>query len=155
QRYRAGRDGSRFRSQRNMHRFSTRLKRLSEPHWSKHTNTLAMPLRQFCCAGYAQMVASYQRRLEIVRGVPPSTEPAMNAYRGVSLLCFIAVLVVPVLAAEPAPPSQELNTWVKRSPLKDGPPSPGLSYETSLAYDPIARRVLRWGGHAQGGVKGS
>src|SRR5262245_26246207 len=51
--------------------------------------------------------------------------------------------------------AQELNTWVKRSPLKDGPPSPGLSYETSIAYDPVARRVLRWGGHAQGGVKGS
>ncbi|HXU10443.1 MAG TPA: fibronectin type III domain-containing protein, partial [Candidatus Binatia bacterium] len=49
-----------------------------------------------------------------------------------------------------APPS-----WTKRSPTPDGPPSPGLSYETSLAYDPVARRVIRWGGHAQGGVKGS
>jgi hypothetical protein len=48
-----------------------------------------------------------------------------------------------------------VNTWVKRSPLKEAPISPGLSYETSLAYDPVARRVIRWGGHAQGGVKGS
>jgi len=50
---------------------------------------------------------------------------------------------------------QPENTWVKRSPLKDAPVSPSLSYETSLAYDPVARRVIRWGGHAQGGVKGS
>jgi hypothetical protein len=54
-------------------------------------------------------------------------------------------------AAEP----EKKNSWIKRSPTKDGPPSPGLSYETSLAYDPVARRVIRWGGHAQGGVKGS
>lgn len=58
-------------------------------------------------------------------------------------------------AAEPAPLPQPPNTWVKRSPLPDAPPSPGLSYETSLGYDPVARRVIRWGGHAQGGVKGS
>jgi hypothetical protein len=70
---------------------------------------------------------------------------------GLSSLAVAAV----ALAADPAPLAQELNTWVKRSPVKDGPPSPGLSYETSLAYDPVARRVLRWGGHAQGGVKGS
>jgi hypothetical protein len=53
------------------------------------------------------------------------------------------------------PLPQELNTWFKRSPLDGAPPSPHLSYETSMAYDPIARRVIRWGGHAQGGIKGS
>jgi hypothetical protein len=41
--------------------------------------------------------------------------------------------------------------WVKRSPVKDGPPSPGMGYETSLGYDPVARRLIRWGGHNQGG----
>lgn len=50
---------------------------------------------------------------------------------------------------------QEPNTWIKRSPLKTAPTSPHLSYETSMAYDPVARRMIRWGGHAQGGIKGS
>src|SRR5262249_51812962 len=27
----------------------------------------------------------------------------------------------------------------------------GMGYEASLAYDPLAQRVLRWGGHNQGG----
>lgn len=65
----------------------------------------------------------------------------------------IAVVATTALAADILP--QDANTWTKRSPLKDAPPSPGLSYETSLGYDPLARRVIRWGGHAQGGVKGS
>ncbi|MCI0458498.1 MAG: kelch repeat-containing protein [Gemmataceae bacterium] len=55
-----------------------------------------------------------------------------------------------VLAGPPAL-KQEANTWVKRSPLKDGPPSPGMGYEASLAYDPKAKRVIRWAGHNQGG----
>jgi hypothetical protein len=52
-------------------------------------------------------------------------------------------------AADPLP--QEPNTWLKRSPLKDAPLSPGMGYETSLGYDPIARKLIRWGGHNQGG----
>src|SRR5262249_39765857 len=44
-----------------------------------------------------------------------------------------------------------LNTWVKRSPVPGGPVSPGMGYETSLGYDPVARRGIRWGGHNQGG----
>jgi hypothetical protein len=55
------------------------------------------------------------------------------------------------LAAEPDRLTQEPNTWVKRSPLKGGPPSPGMGYETSLGYDPQARLIIRWGGHNQGG----
>lgn len=46
---------------------------------------------------------------------------------------------------------QEPNTWVKRSPLPGGPPSPGLAYEAALAYDPFTKRVIRWAGHNQGG----
>ena len=65
------------------------------------------------------------------------------------------LLVASVAPAAEPPLSQEANTWIKRSPIADGPPSPGLSYETSLGYDPVARRVIRWGGHAHGGVKGS
>ncbi len=46
---------------------------------------------------------------------------------------------------------QEPNTWVKRSPLADTPPSPRLGYESSLGYDPKAKVLIRWGGHNQGG----
>jgi hypothetical protein len=54
-------------------------------------------------------------------------------------------------AADPTPLAQEPNTWVKRSPLKDGPPSPSLAYEGSMGYDPLHRVVIRWAGHNQGG----
>jgi hypothetical protein len=65
--------------------------------------------------------------------------------------------VIPVLlfaglaSADPPTLEQEANTWVKRSPLKDAPTSPGMGYETSLGYDPVSKRVIRWGGHNQGG----
>ncbi len=59
------------------------------------------------------------------------------------------VLVNCLQAAEPL--AQEPNTWVKRSPLKTAPTSPGLGYEASLVYDPFHRRIIRWGGHNQGG----
>jgi hypothetical protein len=70
---------------------------------------------------------------------------------------FLPALLVPaflVASSAPADPpelKQEPNTWVKRSPLKGGPISPGMGYETSLGYDPIRKRVIRWGGHNQGG----
>jgi hypothetical protein len=60
----------------------------------------------------------------------------------------------PVLAPAADHPDvidQEPNTWVKRSPLPGGPTSPGLGYEAALAYDPLAHRVIRYGGHNQGG----
>ena len=64
--------------------------------------------------------------------------------RSLPVLLSLAVGADP--AAEPAPPRQEPNTWVKRSPVRDGPASPGMGYETSLGYDPAARPVIRWGG---------
>ena len=66
--------------------------------------------------------------------------------RKVFALTFLAGLVS---AAEPGSLEQGPNTWVKRSPLKGGPP--GMGYETSLGYDPRAGLVIRWGGHNQGG----
>jgi hypothetical protein len=66
-------------------------------------------------------------------------------------LVLVVALVSVAAAAEPVALEQEPNTWVKRSPLLGGPVSPGMGYETSLGYDPAARRVIRWGGHNQGG----
>jgi hypothetical protein len=59
-----------------------------------------------------------------------------------------------VLAAQEKIPSlqqQKANTWVKRSPLPEAPPSPMLGYEGSFGYDPKARLLIRWAGHNQGG----
>lgn len=71
------------------------------------------------------------------------------------LLFALLVALTPLaglLAADDPPPKQPpVNTWVKRSPLKGGPPSPGLAYEAAFAYDPVARRVIRWAGHNQSG----
>ena len=39
--------------------------------------------------------------------------------------------------------AQAPNTWVKRSPLPGGPPSPRLGYESSWCYDPRLRRLHR------------
>src|SRR3954462_6276601 len=70
--------------------------------------------------------------------------------------CLILVLSLLVPARAPAadsPPSldQPANTWVKRSPVPGGPPSPRLGYEAAVGYDPKARLLIRWGGHNQGG----
>ena len=43
------------------------------------------------------------------------------------------------------------NTWVKRTPLVDGPPSPRLGYEGDCVWLPKQRLFLRYGGHNQGG----
>ncbi|MDD4892046.1 MAG: hypothetical protein PHU85_19160, partial [Phycisphaerae bacterium] len=59
------------------------------------------------------------------------------------------------LVASGEPPvaieKQEPNTWVKRSPLPGGPPSPRLGYEASFGYDSRVGKLLRWGGHDPGG----
>lgn len=65
---------------------------------------------------------------------------------------ILALFPVLALAADhPNVIDQEPNTWVKRNPLPGGPTSPGLGYEAALAYDPLAHRVIRYGGHNQGG----
>jgi hypothetical protein len=66
-----------------------------------------------------------------------------------SIASLIGLACLP--AAEGPVLEQEANTWVKRSPLKGGPVSPGMGYEAALAYDPFLKRVIRWGGHNQGG----
>jgi hypothetical protein len=77
----------------------------------------------------------------------------MKRAPGVSVVLVAWVAAAALAVAPPGPDrlAQAPNTWVKRSPFKGGPPSPGMGYEASLVYDPVARRVLRWGGHNQGG----
>lgn len=67
-----------------------------------------------------------------------------------TLLALFAVLVTEA-AAQPAALDQPVNTWVKRSPLPDGPPSPRLGYEGTIGYDPRAGLLVHWAGHNQGG----
>jgi hypothetical protein len=44
-----------------------------------------------------------------------------------------------------------VGTWVKRTPLPDGPPVPRLGYEGDCVWIPELGKVLRYGGHNQGG----
>lgn len=46
---------------------------------------------------------------------------------------------------------QEANTWVKRSPLAEGPASPRLGYEGACVWDSCHGVLIRYGGHNQGG----
>jgi hypothetical protein len=66
-------------------------------------------------------------------------------------LLLLTFIVAALAAADPAPLEQPPNTWVKRSPLPGGPPSPALAYEGSMGYDPVNKVVIRWAGHNQGG----
>ncbi|MEX0718554.1 MAG: fibronectin type III domain-containing protein [Planctomycetaceae bacterium] len=61
------------------------------------------------------------------------------------------VFVICCAGAQPALDEQPANTWVKRTPTADSPVSPRMGYEGALAYDPVHRKVIRWGGHNQGG----
>lgn len=67
------------------------------------------------------------------------------------ILGFAAILFLSSAHAQTTRIAQEPNTWVKRSPVAGAPTSPGLGYETTLAYDPLAKRIIRWSGHNQGG----
>ncbi len=44
-----------------------------------------------------------------------------------------------------------INRWVKLSPLPDAPPSPRLGYEGACVWDSVRQRMIRYGGHNQGG----
>lgn len=52
------------------------------------------------------------------------------------------------LASQDPPPE---NTWVKLTPLEGTPASPRLGYEGACAWDTKHRRLIRYGGHNQGG----
>src|SRR5687768_8450002 len=68
--------------------------------------------------------------------------------RGVVAIVFVATSAI---GQERTMLEQAPNTWVKRSPLPDAPPSPMLRYEGSSGYGPNNRRLIRWAYHDQGG----
>lgn len=68
----------------------------------------------------------------------------------------VLLLATPILAEEKAPAERDfsqlpLNTWVKLSPLETTPFSPQLGYEGACAWDSRHQRLIRYGGHNQGG----
>ncbi len=83
---------------------------------------------------------------------PPRTPfPSSALFLYLCYLCYPWLLLLPTPTQAGPVLEQPPNSWVTRSPVKGGPVSPGMGYETSLGYDPLARRVIRWGGHNQGG----
>src|SRR5262245_29875923 len=111
---------------------------------------LVEPLRQQCRPrlgpGHRRPAAAYIGPGEALRArrvrynIPTPTPPA----EALSMLLLLAILVS---SAPPSLADQPANTWVKRSPLPGGPPSPRLGYESTIGYDPVGKRLIRWGGH--------
>ena len=66
---------------------------------------------------------------------------AVAAVLGQSTFCF----------AQDRLENLPVNNWVKLSPLDSTPPSPTLGYEGACAWDSKHQRLLRYGGHNQGG----
>jgi hypothetical protein len=65
---------------------------------------------------------------------------------------FIVSAFAGVVALGAATPlDQPPNTWVKRSPLSNTPPSPRLGYEGACVWDGKHKVLIRYGGHNQGG----
>jgi hypothetical protein len=72
----------------------------------------------------------------------------------VCILAYVAVLLhaAALFAVEPLSlDSRPANNWVKRSPLSNGPVSPGMGYEGACVWDSRHQLLVRYGGHNQGG----
>ncbi|NQT81966.1 hypothetical protein HQ563_03025 [bacterium] len=67
------------------------------------------------------------------------------------IACLAFILLAGVGYAEDARLHQAKNTWVKRSPGADTPPSPRLGYEGACVWDNLHHLLIRYGGHNQGG----
>jgi hypothetical protein len=65
--------------------------------------------------------------------------------------CLTFALALVTITAYDPQLAQGANTWVKRSPLADTPPSPRLGYEGACVWDSKHRVLIRYGGHNQGG----
>ncbi|MFO0906411.1 MAG: hypothetical protein U0939_25625 [Pirellulales bacterium] len=77
------------------------------------------------------------------------TPSVLSLLLSASSLAFCAA--PPVQAAPPSLVDQPPNTWVLRTPLAGGIPSPRLGYEGACVWAPRAGRLVRYGGHNQGG----
>lgn len=73
-------------------------------------------------------------------------------FAGVSVVAACWALCSSSLAGElPSLLEQPVNTWIKRSPLPNGPFSPRLGYEGACVWDNKHQVLIRYGGHNQGG----
>lgn len=71
-----------------------------------------------------------------------------NKKSGISIVLLV---LLPAAMSLAALSDQPANTWVKRSPLPDGPVSPRLGYEGACVWDSTHNLLMRYGGHNQGG----
>lgn len=69
--------------------------------------------------------------------------------QSIGLMTLTTLLATP--GARPTRLVQAPNTWVKRSPLANTPPSPRLGYEDACVWDSHHHVLIRYGGHNQGG----
>ena len=67
------------------------------------------------------------------------------------LFVVLPVLCSPGVAQDLPLKSQPANTWIKRSPLPEGPATPHLAYEGACVWDNKHQLLVRYGGHNQGG----
>ncbi len=72
-------------------------------------------------------------------------------FRQTAFLTGSALFLAACCSAGDALRDLPINTWVKLSPLPSTPPSPRLGYEGACAWDSKHRRLIRYGGHNQGG----
>ncbi len=77
---------------------------------------------------------------------------ALGAMATVLTLCLaITAHAAGAPGALPSIAKQGPNTWLKRSPRAGAPANPRKGYESSMAWDPYTKRMIRHGGHRQGG----
>ena len=72
-------------------------------------------------------------------------------YRFAGILILLTFVSVAIAQEQSPLTNLPANTWVKLTPLKDTPPSPRLGYEGACVWDSVRQRVIRYGGHNQGG----
>lgn len=77
----------------------------------------------------------------------------MRTTRPATRLMVALVVCLCALAATAAEVPHPLMQWVKRHPRENAPgkPPPQMGYETSYGYDWLRKRLIRYGGHNQGG----
>lgn len=70
----------------------------------------------------------------------------------VATILLVSVVIRHLKADEPnAISAHPENTWIKLTPLPEGPVSPRMGYEGACVWDNRHRLLVRYGGHNQGG----